>query len=278
MMEAMRKSGKQLPSSSEKVPRKRNFSQSPHKLTRNGWLPNYHGAWAMVSIPALLGILRFGFAWTQILLITCWIIGYFCFFAITLWLKSHGRRRYLPAVLSYFLPSALMGILLICYEQRILWWIPVYLPLVTISFLASWYRKERSLVNDVATITAATLLLPIVAMLSGANLNSLEVASLTFSLLSYFIGTVFYVKTNIRHRASLKWYLASISFHGIAASVINYIYFLDYVPFSHVLLWLVILMRAVFVPLYGARFGWLSAKQIGIAEFIISFLFLFTLI
>ena len=63
-----------------------------------GWVPNQHGAWAMLAAPLLVGTMATGPRWPHLLLTAFWFAGYFAFFATTLWLKSRRRPRYLPPV------------------------------------------------------------------------------------------------------------------------------------------------------------------------------------
>jgi hypothetical protein len=67
------------------------------------WVPNQHGAWAMLAGPLLVGILAGGAAWVHLPLTVLWFLGYFAFFAAARWLKSRRRRRYLGPVVVYAL-------------------------------------------------------------------------------------------------------------------------------------------------------------------------------
>src|SRR5690625_4543294 len=42
-----------------------------------GWVPNQHGAWAMVIVPALSGVLLSGPSWRHVPLLGLWWVGYF---------------------------------------------------------------------------------------------------------------------------------------------------------------------------------------------------------
>src|SRR5690625_1636315 len=42
-----------------------------------GWVPNQHGAWAMVIVPALAGVLLSGPSWRHVPLLGLWWVGYF---------------------------------------------------------------------------------------------------------------------------------------------------------------------------------------------------------
>ena len=73
---------------STKSPRKRN----------PGWVPNQHGAWAMLVVPFAMGAflrVRDGEPWFFLVpLFACWMLGYFAFNAASGWLKAPAKRRH----------------------------------------------------------------------------------------------------------------------------------------------------------------------------------------
>ncbi|MPV88001.1 hypothetical protein GB882_04925, partial [Georgenia ruanii] len=56
---------------------------------RAGWVPDQHGAWAMIAVPALVGVALSGPAWVHVPLLGLWWVGYLAFFATGLWLRSY---------------------------------------------------------------------------------------------------------------------------------------------------------------------------------------------
>ena len=69
-------------------------------------MPNQHGAWAMLASPLAVGILAGGPAWVHVPLTALWFVGYFAFFATSLWLKARRRPRYWPPVRAYGIAAA----------------------------------------------------------------------------------------------------------------------------------------------------------------------------
>ena len=65
-------------------------SRPRRKKRRNTrlWVPQYHGAWAMVTIPPLVGVIEGGFRLIEVLVFALWFVGYFLFYSATVWLKS----------------------------------------------------------------------------------------------------------------------------------------------------------------------------------------------
>ena len=43
------------------------------------WIPQYHGGWAMVVVPPIVGVVEGGLRWAHIPLYALWFIGYFFF-------------------------------------------------------------------------------------------------------------------------------------------------------------------------------------------------------
>lgn len=291
----------------------------------------------MITVPVLLGVIIGGFVWEHLLLLGLWWVGYFAFFATGLWLRSKRRARYFPPVRAYVLATVPFAIGVLLTAPYLMWWIPIFLPLIATTIWASMHRKDRSMVNNIATVGAAGLTLPVaydmatggqgglwgtglllhrlpfmpglgshrsIADLSGSSGNgaylekfgTLGSSNPTFAWLSafpgasangqisgwlwvwlvtlvvtwYFLGTVFYVKTNIRERGERGWLVASAIFHGLGLAFVLVLAAKGLFTWWFAALWVVIFARAVLTPLYGRREGWLSAKVIGFGEVVIS--------
>ncbi|WP_353066411.1 YwiC-like family protein [Arcanobacterium hippocoleae] len=268
-------------------PLRKKSGSSLRTLSAAGWLPNYHGAWAMISVPILLGVFSRGMRglqWLDLLLLAFWWIGYFAFFAGALFLKTRFRRGFQPLCI-YLGISAIAGLCLLILKPALAIWIPIFLPLVLISIWAAWTRRERGLRNDLATVTAACLMLPVAAHArSGVSaLSALDISIwlATFIIGWYFLGTVFYVKTNIRKRNSAAWLTISGIFHAFGFLTAIYLFVTpeinapaisNLVIIFLITLCAIIFFRSILVPLYGRWRKFPSAKTIGIGEFIISIL------
>ncbi|WP_434700770.1 hypothetical protein [Trueperella pyogenes] len=81
----------------------------------------------------------------------------------------------------------------------------------------------------------------------------------------YFLGTIFYVKTNIRERGKPTWYIASVVFHSVGLVGVLVLAVLGVVNWVLAALWLIIAARAIAIP---ARK--LSVRTIGLGEVAIS--------
>ena len=275
-----------------------------------GWIPDYHGAWAMVTVPVIMGVILGGFVPAHLLLLAVWWIGYFDFYAAGLWLRSRRKARFFPPVRAYTIALAPFGIALAIVAPYLLWWVPVFLPLVATTAWASMNRKDRSLLNDVVTVGAAGLMLPVAYDLGTGGIGgilgiagvrrALETGAadgtgangvgnlaawgagwpwawlVTLFVTAYFLGTIFYVKTNIRERNSKGWLAASAIYHLVFFATAVALHQL--MGWAHVIVWAALVARAIGVPVYGRAEGWVSAKVIGFGEVAFSILVMVTLL
>lgn len=188
------------------------------------WIPNQHGAWAMLVVPFVLGSflrLRDGEpGWFLIPLFACWMLGYFAFNAASGWLKAPAKRRHqwVKPLLVYGALSVLAGLLTLAIAGwPLLTWAPAFVPLVLPALWLASRRHERATVGGALTIAAASLMVPIARYPHGWDALQLD-AGLTWivALLAflYFFGTVLYVKTNIRERGRPGWLVASVAYHA----------------------------------------------------------------
>lgn len=236
-----------------------------------GRIPDQHGAWAMLAVPLVVGIVLGGPAPLHLLLAVTWFLGYFAFFTVGRWVKSRCRDRYLPPARAYTLALLPLGALLLALDPALLRWAPAYLPLVAVSLWCSYRRADRSLLNDTVTILAACLMLPVAvgvgSAATGTGIDTGTVWAVTGLVLAYFLGTVPYVKSMIRRRGDLTYRRWSVAFHtlvSVAACVGLSAAGLPVWP-SAVLL-TVATLRADLVPRWTSA----SPRQLGIGELVLS--------
>ena len=231
----------------------------------------------MIIVPPFVGTILSSFHPEHLLLLVTWWIGYFAFFATGQWLRSRRKQRYLKPVLVYGTLTLIAGLTLAILVPGILIWIPVFAPLVAITLWQSMQRKDRSLLNDVVTVLAAGLLTPVavhLATLLGtlpAGRHGWEAWDwmwlATASITAYFIGTAFYVKTNIRERGNERFFWISVGYHAVFAIAATVLAIMGIVPILHALVWWAVTARTYGVASYSARIGRrVSVKAIGIWE------------
>lgn len=243
----------------------------------------------MVTIPPLVGMMNGSpvngkAVSAQWLLLILWLVGYFFFYAATVWLRSHMKKRYAPPVQCYGLMVAALGASLLFFAPYMWHWAVLYLPLVAIAAWSAWQRKERSLASGFDTVAAACLLIPM--MYDVATDGSTGFAPprtiwiMTTFYFAYFAGTVLYVKTNIRERGSVAYLASSITWHAAWTCAAFLGAFLGNLGISwcHAVVWGLITVRAAWVPLYARRRGTpIRASLIGAGEIVTCAFFALTL-
>ncbi|MFV0451055.1 MAG: YwiC-like family protein [Propioniciclava sp.] len=198
-----------------------------HRAPR--WVPNQHGAWAMLLIPFLVGVIARAEAARPALflvpLFVCWIVGYFAFYAASGWLKSAPARR--EVWVRPFLVEAAVTLVsgaaaLLLTGPALAWWIPAFAVLLTSALGLARRRRERNWTGGALTVAAASLMILVARypdpteMLTAPDLTRVLVH--TVATFAYFFGTVLHVKTNIRERGNPRFLVASVSWHAGASA------------------------------------------------------------
>lgn len=198
-------------------PERSTRSNTKQKSRRaQGWMPNQHGAWFMLFIPPLMGMILQP-SWAALPLLITWWAGYFTYFAITIWVKSRLRKKHLPPVLTYGAITALAGIAALITQWQLIAWLPIFAPIIAVAVYETIKRRERSLVSGWSTVLAAAMMLPTVASIStngtpAAVSADLWWATAWFAL--YFGGSIYYVKTLIRDFGNHARFIQSVGFHA----------------------------------------------------------------
>ena len=244
------------------------------RLYQAGWLPNYHGGWAMISLPPLLGIYHSGFVPTHLIFLLAWWAAYFLFFALIGFLRHGFAQRYRSALMTYGGLTLTATLILLIFRQKLIIW---FMPLFLLTLLTLWQAKigkERSLLSGIATVLLASLMLPIAYQVKNNDLPT-HIIWLTVIIFLYFAGTVFYIKTNIRERKSLKYFYFSITFHAIALMIVSVYQQSNYFL---MIVWILLLFRSILIP-YLIKIGKnIAVKTIGILEILFSILLFLSLL
>ncbi|RNM14186.1 YwiC-like family protein [Nocardioides pocheonensis] len=228
-----------------------------------GWVPNQHGAWAMLASPLLVGALAGGVAWVQLPLAAFWFAGYFAFFATSLWLKSRRRAKWFPPVRAYTVLSVALGVVVVFMQPGLTRWAPLFVVPLAIGLYAAAHRQDRALVSGLAT-TAGSALMTVVAYDAGPGTDLTRAWELALVQFLYFAGTVFYVKTVIRERDNVAFRWLSGIFHAFALIVLAVVFGLvenSGTAWALLLVFAALLARAILVPPHRP-----TPKQVGIAE------------
>lgn len=246
----------------------------------SGWVPNQHGAWAMLAVPAVVGSVLQGrdHGWSpwSLVLVLAAVSGYFAFHAASLWLRSRRKPRYLPPLRTYSAVALLSGLVALLMGTGWVWawWVlPAAAVLVGIGLWEAAHRRDRSLLAGIVAVLAAQLLVPALTMFGScpgcAQLQERVPASVVdlawAACTAYFVGTVLVVKTMIRERGSRGYLAASVGYH-LACTV-------AFLLLGHLALGLffgVGTVRAMALPWLASRGLRVRPAQVGAVEIVLS--------
>ncbi|MEJ8547830.1 YwiC-like family protein [Brevibacillus borstelensis] len=219
------------------------------------FIPNQHGAWAMLIVPFLFGV----FASTPVILhlplFLCWLLLYLFTFPLLQLIRTGKGERYKKPLLVYgVLLAPLAGVLLMA-KPGLVWYALSLLPFFLINCYYARKNQERALLNDFAAVLLFSSIVFVTYQIGGGNDWSAAVSLFSLSVL-YFSGTVFYVKTMIREKRNKAFYGLSVGYHIVQAAVMGWMFSL----------WLllpagVLLIRAIVSPRLQP-----SIKVVGISE------------
>lgn len=216
-------------------------------------MPPQHGAWAMLLLPYLIGVVTAGFRWPHVPLLLAWLSGYLLSYYALLAVKSRRPRKFQDQLLAYGVSTALFGLLVVLAGPRVLLYGPLFVVLLGVNTWYAWRRQERAMLNDLVSVVQSCLMVFVAGTVAGVPPADVAVP-FTVALL-YFTGTVLYVKTMIRERGSVAHYRASVAYHLVAVAVATWLSWPLGVLFG------VLALRAVVLPRRP-----LTPKQVGLLE------------
>jgi hypothetical protein len=237
-----------------------------------GWVPDQHGAWAMLVLPFVAGFVLAEPRWTHLALFALWIVGYLAFFAAGRWLRSRRRRRDLPPMLVYGAACVPLGLVVLALDAALVRWVPLFVPLLALSVWLTVQRRDRSLTNDATVVVAACLMAP-VAFAAGEGTAWPSLWVVFGVLVAYFLGTVLYVKTMIRERGRRGYVVASLGFHLVGSVGAAGLALTGRASWWLPVVWLALAGRALAGPVITARRPRpLRPAVIGVGEIVASLL------
>ncbi|WP_257162139.1 YwiC-like family protein [Corynebacterium cystitidis] len=252
------------------------------------WVPNQHGAWAMLISPAVLGTVAAisamvradDLSWHRLVavpaLLVAWFFGYCAFFAFGLVAKARTpkrKRQYAPPVFVYGAVSLAGIIVALVAQPQLMWWALFFGPLVAVAVWETLQGRARSMLSGVSTTIASALLVPALTM-SGQDTTIGAITSVAWGaaifLALYFSGTIPMVKTMIRERGNAKMYWFSVMYHAVALGVVMLVVVWGQpglVAAVFILSTMVIaLFRSWWLPRSVAAGRTWTAKDVGMAE------------
>lgn len=219
---------------------------------------NQHGAWAMVFMPLVIGMVAGGFHPAQLFYMAGWLMIFFMADHVLFFIKKRrkGEYGYLKAAVLFFVLSAALFIYPLMVDYRIFFFFLMMLPFGAVNVYFASIRNERNIFNDISAITIFALAGGGITFLNLHVLSWPVIFVIIISIL-FFTSTALFVKTMIREKKNPKYRIASYAYHGIIFIIMLSAHWILALAF------LLSLVRAV--ALYGR--GW-KMKQIGILEIV----------
>ncbi|MCI3921217.1 YwiC-like family protein [Paenibacillus sp. TRM 82003] len=224
---------------------------------KGAYVPNQHGAWAMLVLPFLLGVAASGAQPAHLLFFACWLLAYLASFPALLWIRTGRSDRSRGPLLLYGTLLVPLAAALLYAHPFLLWFGVVALPLFAVNVRFARANRERAFANDLAAIVLfCAVVFPVASIGSEVGVPWRAAVDMFAISFAYFVGTAFYVKTIIREKGNAAFYRWSVAYHAVAA--IGVAVAIDAwlaLPFA------VLLARAAWLPGRG-----LSVKRTGMLE------------
>ncbi len=188
-----------------------------HASARPRWAPRQHGAWAMLAIPLLLGIVASRPSPWQLILIVAAVAGYLASATALDWLRSR-RVSYERRVLVFGLVFAVAALALAVAFPVLLGAALVLGPAGIVLAWVAATGHPRSLAASLAQVAQAVVLVPAAAVVSG-SFDPPVVARAALVAALYLLSSVLVVRSMIRERGDRRFYGVSVAYHAVAVVV-----------------------------------------------------------
>jgi len=165
----------------------------------------------MLLVPYAAAVWVAGPSWPHLPLLGAWLAGYLFSYYALLAVKTGRPARVRPQLLAYGAATALLLLPVLLARPAVVWYAPPFALLAAVNVGHARGRRERALLNDLASVAQSVLVVFVVGTVSGAAPATL--AGVAAAIAGYLVGTVLYVKTMIRERGSAGYRWASAAYH-----------------------------------------------------------------
>ncbi|MFH8346486.1 YwiC-like family protein [Streptomyces sp. NPDC018045] len=248
------------------------MSTSRGRRALRRWIPNQHGAWAMLVVPFLAGALRAGFDGWHAVLLPAWLLAYCTAFHTQQYLRlrrasrnPRAPRRHLAPLTGFGAAFAVCAVPLAVARPWLLLAAWCAAPFFAVNLGYAYRNAERATVNGIAAVVPACGMLLVSYRLGSGTLDS-DAWRAAAACLLYFTGTVLHVKTMIRERGSETFRVASAVYHGLAVVAAVPLDPWLAVPFG------LYFVRAVALPARSARIAVVGAVEVLCSVLLLAFL------
>ncbi|MBM7554049.1 YwiC-like family protein [Thalassobacillus pellis] len=221
----------------------------------NLYMPKQHGAWAMLVLPFLLGIIAGGFSWWQVPLLIGWISLYLATYPLIMAVKKKKIEFHLSWFYKYISVATLALLPVVIFNTTLFWVGLMMVPFFIINIVFGKHNKDRSLWNDLSAIAAFSFSGMATYYLGSGSIDSTAWLIVAIPIL-FFTGSTLFVKTMIREKKNPAYRWISWGYHifvvGLGAALGSWLLTVAFLPS---------LVRAVY--LYGRK---MKPMEMGILE------------
>jgi YwiC-like protein len=200
-------------------------ARAPLRRTLRRWIPQQHGAWAMLVVPFLAGACLGGWTGWHGLLFLAWLFAYCCSYHVQEYVRLRRLSRNPRAAGRHVAPLRAFGAAFLVAALPLAVarpWVVLaaaaVVPFFAVNVGYAYRNDERAALNDLAAVVPACGMLLVSYRLGAGALDRGSWLAAAAGLL-YFAGTVLYVKTMLRERGSRGFRVASIAYHAAAVIV-----------------------------------------------------------
>lgn len=227
-------------------------------------VPKQHGAWAMLLIPFILGVVASSFHLIHIPLFIGWFFLYLATYPLIMVVKGKRVAFYFKWAIGYLVISFVFLGVVLFDEWRMIYFGLAMIPFFLLNIYFVKKKNERAFTNDMVAI-GVFCIGGLASFYIGKGSLTSEGWSVALIVFLYFLGSTFFIKSMIREKQNKRFRLYSWGYHFIVLLLIfalkeSWLWILPFVPS---------MIRAV--SLYNQK---LTIMQLGIVEIINSVIFL----
>lgn len=196
--------------------------RAPVRRVLRRWIPQQHGAWAMLIVPFVAGALLGGVTGWQGLLFLAWLLAYCSAYHVQEYVRlrrlsrnPRAAHRHRGPALGFGAAFIITAGTLVVAQPWLLLAAAAVLPFFAVNLRYAYRNDARAVLNDLAAVIPACAMLVVSYRLGAGRIDSAAWLAAGACLL-YFAGCVLYVKTMIRERRSHGYRAASRGYHGVA--------------------------------------------------------------
>ncbi|WFA07176.1 YwiC-like family protein [Bacillus sp. HSf4] len=170
-------------------------------------IPKQHGAWAMLAVPFILGVVGGGADGRHVPLFIGWLFLYLAAFPVTMMVKKKKTAYYQKWAWVYSIPAVSFLVIAVWMEPGLVLLGVSLFPLFLINLYYAKTNNDRALLNDIAAIGVFSAG-GVASYWIGAGMLDGWAWFIFIQSILFFTGSAFYVKSMIREKKNkrFKWY------------------------------------------------------------------------